>query len=410
MRDTTEIVARQYTAYSYPHPVGDLREVIDKGYYEFGAPHLFWPLHWPEGKNLNGLRILNAGCGTNSAAYNALVLPNAHITAIDLSLTSLQHSQYLKEKHQLHNLTLRQMNLLDVAELGQQFDYIISTGVLHHLPDPNAGLRALRDVLAPDGVMNLMVYGRYHRVGVYMLQQAFKLLGCQQQTPDDVELVKATLAALDPTHSVQRYIQSAEDLKHDSGLVDTFLHPQDRAYSVPEVLGFAHDNGLAFWDWTDRLDYSHTACIPAGHPIHARLQTLNPVAQWTVVELLTQTRGTHRFLLCHPERANTASRIRFDTDDWLDWIPIRRYPTAIVQKANPQTGELAKLKRSWHEFTLAPEGTALMEQVDAASTLRQILDRIQPQYPQMTPAVGRAFFAQMHDWGHLMVARVPFNP
>lgn len=174
---------------------------------------------------------------------------------------------------------------------------------------------------------------------------------------------------------------------------------------MPEVLSFAHDNGLAFWDWTDRLDYSHTAAIPEAHPIHARLQTLNPVAQWATVELLTQTHGTHRFLLCHPERANTTPRIRFDTDDWLDWIPIRRYPTAILQMANPETGELAKLKRGWHEFTLSPEATTLMEQADGSATIRQVLETLNG---GVTPDLARGFFAHMHEWGHLMYARVPF--
>lgn len=31
-------------------------------------------------------------------------------------------------------------------------------GVLHHLPDPDAGLRALRDVLEVSGALQLMVY------------------------------------------------------------------------------------------------------------------------------------------------------------------------------------------------------------------------------------------------------------
>ncbi len=33
------------------------------------------------------------------------------------------------------------------------FDYAVSTGVLHHLASPDAGLAAIRDVLAPAGGM-----------------------------------------------------------------------------------------------------------------------------------------------------------------------------------------------------------------------------------------------------------------
>lgn len=400
--NTSAIVARQYSDYCYPKPVPDMKEAIKNGFYEYGSPALVGPIYWPEGKSLSRLRVLIAGCGTNQAAYNALTLPEAQITAIDLSDTSLGHTQYLKEKHSLNNLTLHRLNLLDVGSLNQQYDLIISTGVLHHLPDPDAGLRALRDVLVPDGIMCLMVYGRYLRAGVYMLQQVFKLLGCQNQTPEDLALVKATLASLDPNHFAQQYIKAADDLKYDSGLVDTFLHQQDRAYSVLDVLSFANANGLAFWDWLDRLDYSVSACIPPSHPIHTRLQTLNPVAQWAVVELLTQARGTHRFLFAHPQHTATARKIRFDHVDWQAWIPSLRQPIQVLERSDHEKSKPAKLKRSWHEFYVSNEMEPLIEGVDGKQTIRAIIQSAQTRCSQLTIESARAFFAQMHDWGHLL--------
>jgi SAM-dependent methyltransferase len=202
MDQVSEIVARLYTEWSYPEPIADMAAAISSGYLQQGDPRFFAPLYWPERRNLAGTKILIAGCGTNQAAYYAMRLPETSVTAIDLSLPSLQHTQFLKERHGLDNLNLRQMNLLDVARLDSgPYDLIVSTGVLHHLPDPDVGLRALRDVLAPDGVMNLMVYGRYLRVGVYMLQEAFRRLGCSHSL-DDVALVRATLQVLPPHHSV----------------------------------------------------------------------------------------------------------------------------------------------------------------------------------------------------------------
>ena len=60
------------------------------------------------------------------------------------------------------------------------FDYIDCCGVLHHLPDPAAGLQALLSVLAPGGGLGLMVYAPHGRTGVYMLQDALRRLA-----PDD---------------------------------------------------------------------------------------------------------------------------------------------------------------------------------------------------------------------------------
>ena len=56
------------------------------------------------------------------------------------------------------------------------FDYIDCCGVLHHLPDPADGLAALLSVLAPGGGLGLMVYAPHGRTGVYMLQDALRLL------------------------------------------------------------------------------------------------------------------------------------------------------------------------------------------------------------------------------------------
>ena len=56
---------------------------------------------------------------------------------------------------------------MDLPQLGLgRFDFIRCTGVLHHMEDPLAGLRALAQVLHEDGLMGVMVYGRYARTGV----------------------------------------------------------------------------------------------------------------------------------------------------------------------------------------------------------------------------------------------------
>ena len=62
-------------------------------------------------------------------------------------------------------------------DLGRTFDHVVCTGVLHHLPDPDDGLRALRHVLRPRGAMHLMVYALYGRTGIYMMQEYCRLLG-----------------------------------------------------------------------------------------------------------------------------------------------------------------------------------------------------------------------------------------
>ena len=93
-----------------------------------------------------------AGCGTSQAAKVALRWPRAQVIGIDVSTTGIEETEKLKRKHRIENLELRQLPLERATELGRSFEYVICTGVLHHLPDPDTGLRALHDALAPDGV------------------------------------------------------------------------------------------------------------------------------------------------------------------------------------------------------------------------------------------------------------------
>ena len=251
------------------------------------------------------LKILIAGCGTTHAARVAYFNPDCTVVGVDLSEPSLAHEVYLKNKHGLANLHLHCLSLLDIETLGQQFDLIISSGVLHHLPDPDAGLRALKKVLLPHGVMSIMVYGWYRRFGVYMMQEAFRLLGVEQTEAGVALVCRNAARALPSWHHVKSYSATAPDVKYDAGIVDTFLHPADRAYSVKQVLLFAQDNGLRFQDWLDRQWYSISGLIPDGLLMKEPAQRLKIEDQWQLVELLGQAIGSHRFLLCHIERDPT---------------------------------------------------------------------------------------------------------
>ena len=61
------------------------------------------------------------------------------------------------------------------------FDVILSSGVVHHLVDPLAGLQRLREHLAPHGVLSLMVYGRHGRESLYRVVQG---LSAEEENAD----------------------------------------------------------------------------------------------------------------------------------------------------------------------------------------------------------------------------------
>src|SRR6185503_20489625 len=147
---TTDPIRDFYTSHPFPPPVENLdraREMwLDENIHR--AEH---HLLWPDKEYRADLDVLVAGCGTWQAAKYALVHPDARVVAIDVSPTSLEHTERLKQKYNLTNLDVRQLPIESSGDLDHTFDHIVCTGVLHHLADPDIGLRALQSVLKKDG-------------------------------------------------------------------------------------------------------------------------------------------------------------------------------------------------------------------------------------------------------------------
>jgi SAM-dependent methyltransferase len=404
-RDT---VARQYEAWADPQPIQDLAEFLIREF-DRSDPALFRRKLWPRKIEPDKLSILIAGCGTNQAAHYAYTNRNSQVLGIDISETSLGHEAYLKQKHRLDNLDLRRMDLAKLSSLGRSFDLIVCTGVLHHLPDPDAGLRCLRDVLKPHGVISLMLHGSYPRVGVYMMQEAFRLLGLKQDAAS-VGTVKCAIDMLPKYHHLYSYRDGAHDLGYDSGLVDTFLNPIDRAFTVSQILKFTQENKLKFQSWLDNLDYSLSACIrDPQNPVRTSAETLPVVDQWRIVELMAQSLATHRFLLCHPQKDERDYTLDFVGEGWLDYIPSLRHPIKVLAtnegfaKAgiDPAVEPLVIL-RKWHSIALDTFEAALLNQVDGNRPIREILRTMfAGKNNEDLLSAARTFFGCMADWDHL---------
>ena len=198
-----------YEKMPYPAPVDNLdrdRDLYANPQRRRAQFHLIWPTELPRANR----EILVAGCGTSQAARYALREPDARVTAIDVSKTSLRHTLDLQRKYNLNNLELHHLPIEDVRKLARSFDLVVCTGVLHHMPDPDHGLRALRDVLRPQGAMRLMVYARYGRAGVYMMQEYCRLLGITA-SEDDLRGLGAVLAALSADHPISGVLRRAKD-------------------------------------------------------------------------------------------------------------------------------------------------------------------------------------------------------
>ena len=193
----------------------------------------------------NHFRVLIAGGGTGDATIflaEQLKGTNARIVHLDLSSASIAIARKRAAIRKLENIEWYEGSLLDLAQLGlAPFDYINCVGVLHHLADPEAGLQALRSVLKPDGAIGLMVYGEVGRIGVYHMQRMLRLLGADCPVTERIGQAKELLGSLPASNWYRMAGELYNDRDTDAGLVDSLLHPQDRAYTVTQLYEWLHD-------------------------------------------------------------------------------------------------------------------------------------------------------------------------
>lgn len=100
--------------------------------------------------------ILDAGCGMGRHTYWPAKFGAKHVFGVDLSdavQVAYRHTQNLS------NVTIIKADIYHLP-FKNIFDYSYSIGVLHHLPDPQAGFLSVVNTVRPKGLVSIWVYGK----------------------------------------------------------------------------------------------------------------------------------------------------------------------------------------------------------------------------------------------------------
>ncbi len=181
-------------------------------------------------------RIWVAGCGTNQAVFTALRFPNAYVIGSDLSTTSLETSDRIATQLGVANLELRQESLNEI-DYSNEFDYVLCTGVIHHNANPQQPLERLSTALKPEGVLELMVYNRYHRIATTAFQKAIRVLGKGGRNVDfesELAIAKAIIDSHTLHNSMGAFLEYFKTTS-EAEMADSLLQPVEYSYMIESL-------------------------------------------------------------------------------------------------------------------------------------------------------------------------------
>ncbi|MDY7015417.1 MAG: class I SAM-dependent methyltransferase [Cyanobacteriota bacterium] len=301
-------VAQLYN--TFPFPPDPLSDSPPPGYnwrWNWITAYNFCTGRTPQRQNI---RILDAGCGTGSGTdYLIHLNPEAEVVAIDLSDKALEVAkERCRRSGVLANHTppvkFLQMSVEEAAQLPGTFDLINCVGVLHHLPEPAVGMRAIASKLAPGGLLHVFVYAELGRREIRLMQEAISLLQGERcgDYPDGVRIGRKVFASLPENNLIVKQEKERWALENhrDEAFADMYVHPQEIDYNIGSLFELIEASGLEFVGFSNPQFWQLDRLIGKDPELLERSRNLGERDRYRLIELLDPTITHYEFFLTRP--------------------------------------------------------------------------------------------------------------
>lgn len=229
-------------------------------YPRWKAESVFQPFHTRElsKEHIAKQKILIAGCGTGKQIVTTFhYYPNSEFTCIDISRASLAYAKRKLVEYKLDKqVKLYQCDILDVDKLNTQFDNIECGGVLHHMQDPEAGLKSLVDQLKTGGRMKLALYSRLARRKIKIARDLIEQQGLSS-SPENIRAFRKKLIDETLQGTSDFPLIRWKDFYSLSECRDLLFHKQEICFDLTEIQKMLENTGLIFERMSVDLTIKH---------------------------------------------------------------------------------------------------------------------------------------------------------
>jgi SAM-dependent methyltransferase len=170
--------------------------------------------------------LAELGCGTGQLSL-FLATADRRVVGADLSRASLALANEAAGRYGVTNARFVETDLRSPGLRKRAFDVVISSGVLHHTPDPRASFAAMARLAKPGGLLVLGLYNSYARLPLRLRRAIRRLTG---------------VVVFDPVLRDRR----AEPARREAWLRDQYEHPEEHRHTLAEVQGWFRENGVQY--------------------------------------------------------------------------------------------------------------------------------------------------------------------
>lgn len=175
--------------------------------------------------------VLEVGCGTGQLSLYFAIGNNNKIFALDPTLESINLGIKFSKENKINNVKFINADIFDDVFNNEKFDFIWTSGVLHHTKNPKLAFEIISKYLKKEGYILVGLYNKFGRIRTLIRRFLYKIFG------------KSIVMILDP---ILRNIKKENNQQIKSWIRDQYEHPVESLHTLDEVLNWFESNEIEF--------------------------------------------------------------------------------------------------------------------------------------------------------------------
>jgi SAM-dependent methyltransferase len=151
------------------------------------------------------------------------------VVAVDVARAPLRLAADAVQRFGLDRVQLIESDLFSPGLRHGAFDVVVSSGVLHHTPNPRAAFASLARLARPGGMIVLGLYNAFARLPLRLRRLVARLSGYR-------------VIPFDPVLRDRQH----EPSRRDAWLRDQYQHPEEHRHTLAEVQAWFEENDVDY--------------------------------------------------------------------------------------------------------------------------------------------------------------------